>query len=196
MKEMLFRPGTRTVTKERASAVAWATNRRGRNPWKGPVVEEIQAYLKRHGYNPPLDNNRNWMRETLKAIESNGFGYLKVEDDGSGKRGRVIEFNFHDDVDLNGHSLPEKATIEANQSRAQMERYHGPAITLQEAEELARTGPVVKSTGVMPPLPGLAVPPPYGLDHLVQLLTDWSHKAPEDYAKWIEAATEVLEGVV
>jgi hypothetical protein len=214
MKELVFKPGTRNVTIERTSAIAWATNRRGRNPWKGNVTSEIRNYLAAQGYQPDLSRRAGWVQTTLQSIEANGFGYLKREPADPSVGGRagattIIEFNFHDDIDLNGHGLPAKATVELSAQKAQLERFRGPGYANDSQTErlihdfpsaattLEALGrPVVQSTGVMPPLPGVAVPPPYGLDHLVQLLTDWSHKAPEDYAKWIEAATEVLEGVV
>jgi len=202
MREFAFRPGTRTVTKERAGAVAWATNRRGRHTWKGPrVTEDIRLYLERHGYNPQLDRY-NWVRKTLATIVDNDLGYWKLEE--QGKNTVVVEFGFHDDVNLNGQGLPVRASREEHPGRPGIQG--GPVVTAEVHpydtqtqrvhEDFPPDRPVVQSTGIMPPLPGAPVPAPYRLDELVQLLTDWSHQAPEDYAKWVEAAIESLGGVV
>jgi hypothetical protein len=179
MRKIEFIPGMTESMKERVSAIAWATNHRGRNSWQSKnVTVTIAEYLNDHGY----EVKRSLIQSALKAIEHYGWGWKRAGQNLTGQRGgnRIIEFGFHPDIDLTGHGLPESVGVKAP----------------------APSDPAIHSTDKLfedtpfPPLPAAPEPPIYRLDELSKLLKEWSEKDQETYANWVDQAVENLRRVV
>jgi len=101
MRKIEWEPKTYTSVKERASAIAWATNRRGSRVWVGKnVTQQITDYLHEHGYK--VDRSRVLM--VMKRLAADRYAYIRM---GDGDRS-VAEWGFMPDVELSGHGLPEK----------------------------------------------------------------------------------------
>lgn len=177
MRRIEWEPGIYTATKERASALAWATNRRGRNPWVGKnVTSDILAYLADHGY---VVDSRYKLLTTMKSLVNRNYAYIHFADGGK----KVKEFGFFPDVDLNGHGLPEKAKKPEPVANPHIDK------VVEDAQPVkGYAGPAM-----MPPLPAAPEPPIYRLDELVKNLKKWHEGNPETFASWIDAAIESLQ---
>lgn len=173
-------------SKECISAVAWATMRRARVSWKSDNVNAtIREYLAREAdyIMDPAD-----VAYVMHWLVDNGYAWRK--DDAPGKR--VVEFGFHQDVDLTGHPKPKPGvTSRIARLRAEAEAVGMTVQPATEPEEGVKHFPEDVSDV---PLPGEPPPPPppYRLDELVKLLTDWADSDPDKYATYVDAAIERL----
>jgi hypothetical protein len=181
LREIDFPSNTHEETKRRVLALAWATNRRGRNPWKSRyVVREVVKYLQKEG----LDIDNADVRYAIRWVVHNGYGFDRRAED---KVKTTIEFNFHPDVDLNVSKPSRKIPLQVPTTEL------GP-ITQQEARGMdVRVG----SNFGGPALPGTApLPTVYKLYELSELLVTWSQSDPDKYAEWVEMAVAQLRYTV
>jgi hypothetical protein len=166
-RKIEWEPGIYQATKERASAIAWASNRRGSRVWIGKnVTNEITTYLQEHGY----QTSHNKILGVMKKLADTNYAYIRHSDN---KRS-VKEFGFLPDMDLTGHSLPERKTVVLQEPQAHIydaTQPHPPTL---------------------PPIPAAPEPPLYRLDELEKQLKLWAEKDHETYAGWIDAAIESL----
>lgn len=207
MRDIIWKPGTRAVTRERASAIAWATRHSNRKAWtegydKVDVIEQIAHYLEQHGYKPAVSRGRGWLSGTIKTLVKQNFAYVQTEELPNGRTTRVVEFGFLPDVSLDGHQLPESASIEAKASVAQYQRWNTRPTNNNEllsvieeepsAVQTATDRPVEQPEGRMPPIPGLSKPRRPYAEELGDLLDTWHEKAPVAYTKWAATVVEDL----
>lgn len=170
MRKIEWEPGTYNTTKDRASAIAWAMNRRGVKTWTGKnVTGAIATYLGEHGY--VVQGSR--LLDVMKKLVAENYAFMHYKDGGRA----VKEFGFMPDVDLSGHKLPARA-----------ETLSGKPTGLSEMNDAGKAG-----TFVMPPIPAAGEAPLYRLDELEKLLKSWSEKDHETFATWIDAAVESLQ---
>lgn len=179
MRTLEMPVGTYTQTKERVAALAWATNRRGRAPWKGVnVTRTIWQYLQEHGYTevaPPE------VMRAMRKIQETGFGYIKYDE---GEH-RVLEFGFFPDVDLTGFSLPKRS----NGTQKKVEEV-SPAEIVKEEVIVSSGAP---KTFIPPPIPAAPKILPYRLIDLTSRLEAWFEADPENYSNWVDSAIESLD---
>lgn len=106
---------TTNRTKDAISAIAWATNRQGRNPWHGTNVStDMIAYFQRHHAVVGDLFKPAQLTYVLKLLADKKFAEIKNSDKG------VTYFAFLPDVQLNGHSpvfkeAPKAVTYEVSQ---------------------------------------------------------------------------------
>lgn len=175
MRTIELPPKSYRSTKERASALAWATLRRGGGPWVGTnVTHDITMYLGQHGYVVAKDR----MINTMRTLSEQNFAYLRY--DGGGHR--VLEFGFLPDVDLTGHGLPKKEATKMSTSEG---------VTTLEKVKNGEDKLVIQNP-VLPPIPALPKAPLYRLDELSKLLENWAEKDHETYATWVDTSIESL----
>lgn len=171
MRKIEWESGTTGAIKERASALAWASNRRGNRVWVGKnVTQMITDYLVQHGYQ--VDRGR--VINIMKRLADENYAYLRYSD----AKKRVLEWGFMPDVELTGHFLPLSTTRKNEETTQQIQEPISPGGT---------------NTFVLPPIPAAKEPPLYRLDELEKLLRAWSEKDHETYATWIDAAIESLQ---
>jgi len=83
------------TTWDMVDAIAWATNRRGRNTWKSSnVAQQIRDYILDHGGHPDM-YPRSRVVAVMNKLTNEGYATLSTE----GKR--YTSFRFFPDVNLN-----------------------------------------------------------------------------------------------
>lgn len=204
MRKLEFPTGTRPATKARVSAVAWATNRRGRVPWKSSnVTTQISEYLAECGYViTTLD-----IAYVMKWVEDHKYGYRRSKPGGK----RTLEFGFLKDVELTGHSpdglekivKPGHVLAPPPSTAAQPTVTPTPAVlsngltpTTQSGHVAVMERPAAK-VEIDVPLPGAPEHAPiYRIGELTELLNRWADMDPDAYAGWVDRALAQLGAVL
>lgn len=176
MREIQYKKPRYRKTQEIVGAIAWATNRRGRYPWKSPSVPaQLEQYLQNHGFSI----TRQQIHTALRAIEEEGFGYRRLHPGGT----RTIEFNFHSDVVLDDLPLPNKLAVNGTKEKVQ-----------ESTSASGEDEPAIASTpSVIIPIPAEPEPEPYRFLELKTLLQNWCKKDAEAYSTWVDTAIRSLK---
>jgi len=169
------------TTRQNVDALAWATNRRGRNPWKDDenVVVAIWEYLCEHGVelmDTATYGGSRQLRNAMMRLVKEGYAEVAPIKAGS----HFTMFKFKDDVNLNGHTprMIERPT----------ENY------IAEAHQYPARGPA-PSIGMDMPLPPGPKPVRYKEEDINKYLDKWAENNPEDYAQWAEVLVERLGAI-
>lgn len=86
-------------TKGAISAIAWAINRQGRNPWRGThVAADMLRYFKDHNVAIADVYTAPQLSYVLRLLADKKFAEIKIGDKG------ITYFAFLPDVQLNGHT--------------------------------------------------------------------------------------------
>jgi hypothetical protein len=210
MRRIEFPPGTRPTTKERVSTLAWATNRRGRNPWKSRnVTAQVSEYVQAAGY--AYDSVD--AAAAIKWIVDNKYGFRKHNEGGK----RTLEFAFVPDVDLNGHMPAHKLTTErtsigsgaghqyAAKTKVMAQAQHEQGVATMQSvvhpEPVLHVDPDLNGNSppvdIVVPLPGEPERPDlYGLNDFCDLAYAWADINPDGWAAWVDRATESLRAQI
>lgn len=184
MREISFK-GMKNQTKVNMSAVMWATNRRGRAPWKNDnVVQQITEYLDKNGV---FIHPEQPLGRTMELFETRGYGKRVVR----GKR--TVQFEFLPDVVLTGVEPifdPDKVAAIKKAAAAESE----PKSVVAAPAPVAAPGATGPEIG-MPPTPSQVLKPPlYRFVEFLELVGTWGDKHPDDYGKWVDTVIPWLEG--
>jgi hypothetical protein len=186
-------------TRNTIDALAWATNRRGRNTWthKSNVVPVIAKYLADHRVqigteNFSVSNINGRIRTTIWRLVQEGFAEITRA---NGTTGSYTSFRFKDDVNLNGHSpvfLPEGPDTRPTYRKGSDSPTH--KIPNTAGRDLAERGLNVSDVAIDldVPLPPGPKPVRYHESEVNDALDKWAANNPEAYAEWADSVVERL----
>jgi hypothetical protein len=195
MREISLQGRTNKTTREMVEAIAWATNRRGRNPWKSSdnasVVTVIQEYL--HEHNVSLiggtDKQSARTKYALNRLVAEGYAYSKFKGEDASKR--MVEFGFHPDVNLTGYTPKFKAVPLIADVGADI----GPITPTPVDADRKYQVLINPNPPPIVPLPPIIIPR-YKEDEIEALLDKWAQKDSEAYADWADKLIATLKVIV
>jgi hypothetical protein len=170
MRDLKLRGKVYKTTKQLLAGLAWATNRRGRNPWEAKgiltVPSMVVGYLEDHDVVLPESIGFNSMKSLMDRLVGEGWADSKRDE-----KGHIVFFKFKEDVNLNGFE-PKF-------------RDKGGTAPVTPAATEASDGHLLPGSPVLPELPYVPMPR-YMEAEVNDLLSRWADKDPDTYAEWVD----------
>jgi hypothetical protein len=186
MRELVMPKRVTNSTRTALDALAWASYRRGNNPWQGDnVAKTVVDYLNKHNV-PVIEDDITPIKLGRVMRELAAFDLATTKNEG--ERGAVSWFQFHPELDLS------KARVGMV---IKEERLEDKVNKILHPENAAREIPVLPLHTVLP-LPDVPPPPPpprYRAEEINTLLDAYAEMDSEAYATYADRLLEVLRMV-
>jgi hypothetical protein len=195
MRQIVLKGKTYETTRQMVDALAWATNRRGRVPWKDSVnvILSIVSYLEAHNVDIANADHKGHgrgggVRYVINKLVNEGYAEVAT----AGDNKVLTMFKFKDDVDLNGHMPKFKRLEPPGEPLSSGFTNMRPApVAYDNAGSEGRTE-YVDSRIIEMPLPPAPKPERYLSSNVNAALDTWAERDADAYAKWAETLLERL----